>query len=86
MHQQRIRELEEENRSLKSEVTKLKSQNSRFREKWATLKEGARRKRMLRDQQAVRTDGDGVGTDDVRRMSIKEEDEEDDGDDGPGGR
>ncbi|KAG8989117.1 hypothetical protein FRB94_002006 [Tulasnella sp. JGI-2019a] len=85
--QNRIRELEDENRSLKSEVTKLRSQNNRFRDKWATLKEGARRKRMLRDQQALRADGDGGVTEDVRRLSIKEEEEEeDDGDDVPGGR
>ncbi|KAG8885218.1 hypothetical protein FRB98_001900 [Tulasnella sp. 332] len=74
--QTRIRELEDENRSLKSEVAKLRSQNNRFRDKWATLKEGARRKRMLRDQAAA-GGGDGGVAEDVRRQSIKEEEEED---------
>lgn len=83
--QNRIRELEDENRSLKSEVAKLRSQNNRFRDKWATLKEGARRKRLLRDQAAA-GGGDGGAAEDVRRLSIKEEEEEDYGDDAPGGR
>jgi len=75
--------LEDENRTLRTEVTKLEAQNARYRDKWASIKENARRKKMLRDPQALRLDGDGGVTQDVRRMSIKEEEEGDAEDDHP---
>ncbi|KAG8900434.1 hypothetical protein FRB99_006044 [Tulasnella sp. 403] len=75
--QKRIKDLEDETKRLRADNTKLTTQNTRFREKWASLKESAKRKRSLREAAG----GGGahvVGiSEGLKGTSIKEEDEED---------
>ncbi|KAG8933940.1 hypothetical protein FRC02_010875 [Tulasnella sp. 418] len=65
--QKKIKDLEDELKAVKLENEKQKAQITKFREKWASLKESARKKRSMKDAATI---SQGV------RESIKEEDEE----------